>query len=128
MKNKSIFIIKTHSYLDIITNSSTELFVLYTDKSLEMVREIIVEKEKEFPCEYGEHFYINYDNPYYYGECPVDDVEEAVKYLRLIGYKIEAPEVEKEPRAIIISCERGCMNRNMVEFIEETFNTKLDDY
>jgi len=35
------FIIPIHSMVDLITNSSTELFVLDTDKSLEVVKEIL---------------------------------------------------------------------------------------
>lgn len=34
-------IINIHSFIDVITNSSTELFVLDTEKSLEVVREIL---------------------------------------------------------------------------------------
>lgn len=38
---KKILIINTHSMVDVITNSSTELFVCDTDKTVEMVKEIL---------------------------------------------------------------------------------------
>ena len=38
-----ILIINIHSFIDLITNSSTELFVLDTDKSLEVVKDILQE-------------------------------------------------------------------------------------
>ena len=34
-------VIQIHSFVDVITNSSTELFVLDTDKSVEAVKEIL---------------------------------------------------------------------------------------
>ena len=40
---KDIFIINPHSFVDIITNSSTELFVCGKDKTLEMVKDLIIE-------------------------------------------------------------------------------------
>lgn len=36
------FVIPVHSFVDLITNSSSELFVCNTDKSVKMVKEIIV--------------------------------------------------------------------------------------
>ncbi|MFA6089869.1 MAG: hypothetical protein WC755_08480 [Candidatus Woesearchaeota archaeon] len=41
---KQILIIPTHSFVDVITNSSTELFVTSTDKTVEAVKEILKEK------------------------------------------------------------------------------------
>lgn len=38
-----MFVVNVHSLVDLITNSSTELFVLDTEKSLEVVKEILVE-------------------------------------------------------------------------------------
>ena len=36
-----IFKINFHSFVDVITNSSTELFVIDTDKSLELIKEFL---------------------------------------------------------------------------------------
>jgi len=38
---KTLLIIDLHSFVDVITNSSTELFVCDTDKTIEMVKEIL---------------------------------------------------------------------------------------
>jgi len=124
------FIVNVHSFVDIVTNSSTELFVLDIDKSLDLIEEIIKEKEKEFPCEYGYTISVYKGDPYSYCyiDNPINDLEETLKYLRLKGYKIEEPETEKEIEAIIIECERGCMDKRMIKFIEETFNTEVIDY
>ena len=43
MDKKQLFVIKPHSIIDVITNSSTELFVIDTDKSIETVKEILQE-------------------------------------------------------------------------------------
>jgi len=40
---KIILIISPHSFIDVITNSSTELFVMDTNKSIEVVKEILIE-------------------------------------------------------------------------------------
>jgi len=42
-KKNTFFVIQPHSFIDVITNSSTELFVLGKDKSVELVREILSE-------------------------------------------------------------------------------------
>lgn len=41
---KQLFIINTHSVIDVITNSSSELFVCKTDKTLETVKEMLKTK------------------------------------------------------------------------------------
>ncbi len=38
---KTAFLFKPHSFVDVITNSSTELFVCDTEKSIETVKEIL---------------------------------------------------------------------------------------
>lgn len=43
---KSIFVISPHSFVDVITNSSSELFVCNTDKSVETVKEVLVKLTK----------------------------------------------------------------------------------
>ena len=45
--------------------------------------------------------------------------------LKNRGYKIEAPKEPQEPKAIIISWERGYMSREFINFIKETFNVEL---
>ena len=38
---KQIFLVNFHSFVDVITNSSTELFISNTEKSIETVKEIL---------------------------------------------------------------------------------------
>ena len=38
---KQVIVIRTHSFVDVITNSSSELFVLGENKSIEAVREVL---------------------------------------------------------------------------------------
>lgn len=45
---KQVLLIQTHSFVDVITNSSTELFVCNTDKSIETVKKILEKKWKDF--------------------------------------------------------------------------------
>lgn len=45
---KNVIVINLHSFVDVITNSSTELFVCDTDKSIETVESILREKLKQF--------------------------------------------------------------------------------
>ena len=54
---KTIFIIKTHSFIDVITNSSTELFVCNTDKEVETVRLLLEEKWELFKPLYSTEEY-----------------------------------------------------------------------
>jgi hypothetical protein len=43
---KTLFVIKTHSFVDLITNSSSELFVCNTDKTVKMAKEILIKLAK----------------------------------------------------------------------------------
>ena len=43
MGKKQLFVIKPHSIIDVITNSSTELFIISTDKTVKFVKEILQE-------------------------------------------------------------------------------------
>ena len=71
---KSKFIIPIHSFVDVITNSSTELFIIDKEKGLEMVKEIVEEGLKKYPSEYNKVPSVHIDNPEYY----------SVIYLELI--------------------------------------------
>ena len=128
MKNK--LIIPIHSFVDIITNSSTELFIIDKDKGLDMVKEIVSDAIKKHPPYYdcgNPQVYIenpSYYSNYYYHE---HDIERAIKQLTLRGYKIIAHEEEKKPEAIIISWERGEMSREFIEYISQVFDVELED-
>jgi len=126
-KNK--FIISIHSFIDIITNSSTELFVVDEEKTLELVRNVVNQALIDFPSSYGiDCCSVNLEDATYYLDYVIDNSEDAITYLKDRGYKIEAPEKEKEPQSIVISWERGTMSNEFITFIGDTFGTELIDY
>lgn len=114
-------ILKIHSTVDLITNSSTEMYTLDEQRDLAIVEEIIREKEREYPSDYGRRVHIAYAEThdinrifeYQYNE------EEVSKYLRMLGYTVEKK--ENPQRFIIISCERGYIDYRLQQFIETTF-------
>lgn len=125
-------IISIHSFVDVITNSSTELFICDTDKSVETVRDIVYAMEKKWPNEYGHKLSVDAMNPddwrigeicNFYGE-----EAEAVKYLEMKGYKVEKPTTSPQPRFIEISAERGGLDPRLKSFIEEHFNVIHYDF
>jgi hypothetical protein len=120
---KEIFKINLHSIVDVITNSSTELFIVDKSYGLEFVEQLVREKEKEFPADYDYKVSIFLDNPEW-DHIRYIDTEDAIKHLKSRGYIVTAPTVETEPEAIMISCERGCISDELRKFIIETFNAE----
>lgn len=125
-KNSARFILRLHSVIDVITNSSTELFIIDKEKGLQYVQEIVNEALKKFPPKYGEHIpYVSIENPEYYdGNCGIFDTQEAIKHLESRGYKVTPPDVPQEPEAIIISWERGYMSDGFMKYISEVFDVE----
>lgn len=123
--------IAVHSVIDVITNSSTELFIIDKEKghNLEYVQEIVNDTLKKFPPLYeGCLPYVTLENPEYYdGNCVMMNTEDAIKHLESRGYKIEPPEVVHEPEAITISWERGYMRKEFIDYISKLFDAELTD-
>lgn len=120
---KETFIINVHSFIDVITNSSTELFMLDTDKSLEMVTELVKDKEKEFPPDYGFYVSINYAEDYHINEIfGYLDENEAKDYLIAKGYTVIPPTENINKKYICITADRGGMHPKLNDFIRDTFN------
>lgn len=129
MDKKEIMIISIHSFVDVITNSSTELFVCDTDKTVEMVRVMVDGIQTRYPNEYGHWLSVTEMDPDDYMISEIFDVygnndEDMVKYLRAKGYKIEEPDKDHKPvsKYIQIAAERGGMDPRVKKFIEENFN------
>lgn len=65
---KEVIIIDIHSFVDVITNSSSELFLCNTDKAIETVKEQLASMLDTYrTCtqnieEYEQHDYLNFDN------------------------------------------------------------------
>ena len=119
MKEK--IIIRIHSAIDLITNSSTEIFII--DKSNNVTVDIINAAIKEkFPdCDFKAYV----TSPEWFYEYDYN-IDEYIRKLRLLGYKIEAPKNIVEPEEIHISCERGEMSSEFIKFIRETFNGEYE--
>jgi len=119
----TIIIEKPHSFVDLITNSSTELFIVNTDKEMKVVEELLNEVQSKYPNDYGYRIYVNkveeddlmniFD--YYY------EKDKCIEYLTMLGYKIISPD-DNTNNYIKLSIERGYLNDNTKKFIEETFN------
>lgn len=126
MKEK--FKIQLHSIVDVITNSSTEIFVVHKSYGLEFVTQLVKEAEEKYPPKYP-HYKVNIylDNPEYCDKSGGYDFdkEEAIKRLISRGYTVIAPEVEIEPQAIIIECEQGYISKELKKFIIDTFNAEI---
>ena len=124
-------IIPIHSILDVITNSSSELFVIDTTQSAEAIQNIVDVALIDFPAEsewaFGHKPNVYEGDPSYYENHNFNsyDDDELIDHLQRKGYKIEKPEVVTEPRAIIIEWERGYVSREFIKFIEEMFNVEV---
>ena len=129
MMERENIIIAVHSVVDSITNSSTEFFVVDTNLEVSVVESMVKEKEKEFPSEYGYHVYVNKMEEYQLKDMfGYPDEEECVQYLVALGYKVEKPESSTPNiRYIQISCERGCINPSLKNFIMSTFTVIKND-
>ena len=114
-------LINIHSFIDVITNSSTELFVCETDKALEVVRGLVFDMERQYPNEYGHRLSVEAADDHELQEAfGYFEEEDAIKFLRGKGYKVEEPEKDRIPY-ISISAERGGLDPRVKEFIEKTF-------
>lgn len=129
MKNK--IVIPIHSFIDVITNSSSELFVIEAEKGLEAVQKIVEHALIDYPSDHswaeGSKPSVYLGDPSYYMDNNFTFYEDAelIKWLEMKGYKVEAPEVIKEPEAIIISWERGYVSEEFINYISETFNVEV---
>ncbi len=122
------YIINVHSMVDIITNSSTEIFVLDTEKGLQMVKDMVMEMERKYPNEYGHRINVDLADDWELRDIfgyhwDKDEQENMIKFLISKGYTITPPENEiEQSRYISISFERGGLHPKLDEFIRETFN------
>ena len=66
MNKKQLFVIKPHSIIDVITNSSTELFIIPIDKTVEFVKEVLQEAINLHNKAKGTSYTFNqiFDEPY----------------------------------------------------------------
>jgi hypothetical protein len=90
---KQILIVNVHSMIDVITNSSTELFVCDTDKSIETVKELLKELLEKYDelenvgCE--DKSYRDFDSVFGRIE-KVEDINQLYDFIT--GYDSSIPE------------------------------------
>lgn len=118
------YIFNVHSFVDVITNSSTELFVYSGDKSKDVVKEILENLITVNNKAYGKHENFNdmFQNLYIYTEKnfkeDVKNLEDAVEYLW--GYEKE----ENVGKIIIESATDNSIPYWMQGAIENIFGAK----
>ena len=115
---KTIIIINVHSFVDLITNSSTELFVLDVDKSLEVVKDILQEAinlhNKATNTDYK--FEDIFDEPY------IGSADRALEGWNSY-YKSD-----KKEAIIIIGASDNSIPYWMWEFMEEAFGHSTERF
>ena len=127
MKNK--IIIPIHSILDVITNSSSELFIIDENKGIETVQVAVDELIDKYGMQYEDYGRPSvYEcNPSYYDDYNFShfDDSEIITHLERKGYKVERPEQVKEPNAIIVEWERGSVCQRFISEMETLFETTV---
>ena len=117
-----IIIEKPHSIIDLITNSSTELFITDDQRELETIREMIKSIETDHPNKYGHTLYVDYADDWRLGDIyGCYDAENVIKYLTTLGYEIIPPKPDHK-KYIEITAERGGMSPIVEKFINDNFN------
>lgn len=111
--NNLIIKIDLHSVIDVITNSSTEIFVCDTDKSLRMVKQILQELLD---------WYSKYSD-YYDGEIvPFDDVFRE-PYISA-GKEHFPPIADVELGKVIIEGRNCAIPESLINLIVEVFHAE----
>lgn len=122
--------IKIHSIIDVITNSSSELFICDTDKSLEIIKELLQDmldlynKGNDTNYKFDEVF----SEPYLYTKEDVDkekqDLEEwNKKGYGWNGYGYEGKE-ENIGKIVIESKDDNSIPFDLMELIEGMFDAR----
>jgi hypothetical protein len=120
---KQYIAISVHSFIDVITNSSTELFVCNTEKTIEAVKEALVVimnkfRPNEETCCF-EQLSEMFDDPYIYTK---EMHEEGCKDGLYWKYQRE----ENIGKVIIQGAYDNSIPYEMFNFIEEVFNTSSE--
>ena len=86
---KTKIIVKPHSFVDVITNSSTEMFVANRGHTVEEVKEIIDILKETFYFSYYEDFNIEkidagWDIDYYGEDAVIIEIERSVAHPKMV--------------------------------------------
>lgn len=114
-------IIPVHSFVDVITNSSSELFVLDTNKSVEMVENIIINYWNQIREEK------NFDGyPSNISDILTVEVESGKSLLKTFkDWDFNARNINSKRSYIVInSTKSNSIPWELIEFIELTFKAE----
>ena len=142
---KKTFVINPHSIIDVITNSSTEIFVMNGEKTVDAINEILKEFYDSNPyvtCRiWAEEVPIthNYSAMEAFGFYSIDDIVEKIDGLKSLGFKLteeqekwlEGMRDEDEdlvPKCIVISHNRDYFDVQLSSFIQETFGEYIEHH
>ena len=123
------YLIGFHSIVDVITNSSTEIYTINQAEEVEVIDKMIREFESTLNMSGYQRVSVYRAEGYDLSEIfdVYTDDETLIKYLKAKGYEVTG-DPSNPPRSpfIRISCERGYMHPEMKAFIEKMFN--VEDY
>jgi len=109
--------INTHSFVDVITNSSTEIFVCDTDKTIITIKEILKSMLEEYNSSHSTN--LTYDNcflePYIYTKELHQKHEEGGAYWRYES-------IHTIGKIIIEGCSDNSVPYDLFDEIEDVFN------
>jgi len=123
---KIIIKVNPHSLVDLITNSSTEIFVVNTDKTIQIVQEMIDEIQNKYPNEYDHQLEV-----YALRACELNEIfdfyeiRKAKRFLEANGYEI-TKKVDATPY-LAIKGERGGLDPRVNNFIHDNFEVVYYD-
>ena len=118
---KAILAIKLHSIIDVITNSSSEIFVLDTDKSIDTIKEILQYFHEVIMSASSDH------DKEYYGtleDCIDIFVANKGTVKEYEDYKEYYNVSVKEGDLVIESTQDNSIPCTIADFIEDKFNAK----
>jgi len=117
---KQSFLVKIHSFVDVITNSSTELFIANTNKEIDVIKEILQKMLDIINCSNDDHNRVDeMFNIYEVNEKNVDNLLETTD-----SYESELTRKELIGRTIIEGTKDNGIPYEIFELIEKVFNAE----
>ena len=127
---KTIYVIDTHSLVDVITNSSSEIFVCNTDKSLMMVEELLKMMLEVWKLAVeGQEYYSKetLENQYSYEQVFHVYVYTKERHEKAMNSQWGSDDYEKEEnigKIIISSASDNSIPYALNQLVEDAFNSR----
>ena len=114
--------IYTHSIIDVITNSSSEIFTIETDKTVDFLVEVINNfcEENKIKYRFSSYSFDSIEEDY--------DVKEAIELLESYGYVITKKDTTKKGYVFSIDNNWTCTpeGKQIKNFLIEEFSAEVD--